>query len=123
MDLARSEDIELLVDSGAIFTSVPGDVLQKLGLSPVTRRKLRVYGGAVVERDIGGAVVEYEDKRAVVMVVFGEPEDTPVLGVTTLESLGYQLDPITKKLKPVELLMMRAFISRKQGWLNLSSEE
>jgi hypothetical protein len=39
-------------------------------------------------------------------VVFREPKDLPVLGATTLESLGYQLDPISKRLKPVELLMM-----------------
>ncbi len=32
--------------------------------------------------------------------------DTPVLGVTALESLGYEVDPVTRKLKPVELLMI-----------------
>ncbi|GAI21288.1 unnamed protein product, partial [marine sediment metagenome] len=36
----------------------------------------------------------------------GEKEDLPILGVTALESLGYQIDPVTKKLKPVELLMI-----------------
>jgi predicted aspartyl protease len=60
----------------------------------------------VVERDIGGAAVEYGERRAVVPVVFGEPEDTPVLGATALESLGYQVDPVSKRLKPIELLMV-----------------
>jgi len=55
---------------------------------------------------MSGAVVEYEGKRAVVPVIFGGPEDTPVLDATALESLGYQLDPATKKLKPIELLMV-----------------
>jgi hypothetical protein len=41
-----------------------------------------------------------------VPIVFGEPEDIPVLGATALESLGYQIDPVSKKLKPVELLMV-----------------
>jgi len=31
-------------------------------------------------------------------------EDTPILGATALECLGYQPDPVTKKLKPIELL-------------------
>jgi hypothetical protein len=38
--------------------------------------------------------------------MFGEPEDMPVLGTTALESLGYQLDPVSKRLKPTELLMI-----------------
>jgi predicted aspartyl protease len=65
-----------------------------------------VYGGGVVERDIGGAAVEYGERRAVVPIVFGESEDIPVLGATALESLGYQVDPISKRLKPIELMMI-----------------
>jgi predicted aspartyl protease len=50
--------------------------------------------------------VEYGERRAIVPIIFGEPEDIPVLGATALESLGYQIDPISKKLKPIELLMI-----------------
>jgi len=39
-------------------------------------------------------------------VIFGEKGDTSVLGVTSLESLGFQVDPITRKLKPIEFLMI-----------------
>jgi hypothetical protein len=38
--------------------------------------------------------------------VFGEPGDAAVLGVTALEALGYQLDPVTKRLKLAEILMV-----------------
>jgi aspartyl protease family protein len=103
---AKSEDIDLLVDSGAIFTSIPSEVLKSLGLKPVDRERLRVYGGAVVEREIGWALIEYGGKRRVVPVIFGEKEDTSILGATSLESLGFQVDPVTKKLKPIEFLMM-----------------
>jgi aspartyl protease family protein len=102
----KFKDIDLLVDSGAIFTSIPREVLEELGLSPVDRESLRVYGGAIDERDIGWASIEYGGKRRVVPVVFGEKGDTPVLGATSLEVLGYQVDPVTRKLKPVELLMV-----------------
>jgi predicted aspartyl protease len=106
IDLAGREEVEVLVDSGALFTSIPRYILERLGLKPVTRQRLRVYGGGVVERDVGGGVVEYGGRRAVVPIVFGEPEDIPVLGATALESLGYQVDPVSKELKPVELLMI-----------------
>jgi clan AA aspartic protease len=102
----KFKDIDLLVDSGAVFTSIPREVLEELDLSPIDRERLRVYGGATVERDIGWALVEYGGKRRVVPVIFGEGGDAPVLGATTLEALGYQVDPVTKRLKPVELLMI-----------------
>jgi len=79
------------VDSGALFTSIPCFILEKLGLKPVTRQRLRVYGGGVAERDVGGAAVVW-GRRAVVPIVFSEPEDIPVLGAIALESLGYQID-------------------------------
>ena len=106
VDMSRHAVVDLLVDTGAIFTSIPRDVLERLGLKPLDRRKLKVYGGAVVERDVGVAVVEYEGRRIGVPVVFGEPGDIPVLGATFLEALGYQVDPVAGRLKPVELLMV-----------------
>jgi len=36
---------------------------------------LRVFGDEVIERDIGEVIIGYEDRRAVVPVVFGEPGD------------------------------------------------
>ena len=106
MKTVKFKDIDLLVDSGAVFTSIPRKVLEELDLSPIDRERLRVYGGATVERDVGWALVEYGRKRRVVPVIFGEGGDAPVLGATTLEALGYQVDPVTRRLKPVELLMV-----------------
>ncbi|MEM2194001.1 MAG: hypothetical protein QW803_05985 [Candidatus Methanomethylicia archaeon] len=59
-----------------------------------------------MERNVGVTVFEYEDTRAGASVIFGEAEDTPVLGATALEALGYQVDPVTKQLKPIGLLMI-----------------
>lgn len=105
-NLTKSKEVELLVDSGAIFTSIPRNLLEEIGIMPFARRRLRIYGENIIERDICVGLVEYESKRAGTTIIFGEPGDTLVLGVTALESLGYQLDPVTKKLKPVELLMV-----------------
>jgi clan AA aspartic protease len=102
----KSEEVNLLVDSGAVFTSISSDVLERLDLKPVDREKLRVYGGAIVERKVGWALIEYGGKRRVVPVIFGEKEDASILGATSLESLGFQVDPVTKKLKSTEFLMI-----------------
>ncbi|MEM1586686.1 MAG: hypothetical protein QXX99_00295 [Candidatus Bathyarchaeia archaeon] len=42
-------------------------------MKSLDRRRLRVYGGAVVERDLGVAVVEYDGRRIGAPVIFGEP--------------------------------------------------
>jgi predicted aspartyl protease len=40
MDLTRWGDVEVLVDSGALFTSIPRSTLEKLGLKPIAGRSL-----------------------------------------------------------------------------------
>ena len=37
---------------------------------------------------------------------FGVNEDKPLLGVTALEEMALQVDPVTKQLKPIELLLL-----------------
>ena len=48
----------------------------------------------------------YDGAAAGVTVIFGEPDDPPILGVTALESLGYRVDPVTGELHPTEMLLL-----------------
>ena len=52
MDQSRFEQIEALVDTGAIYTVVPSDVLERLGITPQFRRRFRVADGRVIELDM-----------------------------------------------------------------------
>lgn len=45
-------------------------------------------------------------RSAYSVVVFGGGLDAEVLGVTSLEELGLQVDPTTGELKPLELLLL-----------------
>jgi len=101
-----SEVIELLVDTGAVYTIVPEDVLEKLQIKRRGRRVFQTVNKQKIERDIGVATVEYMDRVAGTNVIFGKEKDTPVLGVTTLEELGLEVDPVTKQLKPTVLLLL-----------------
>ena len=38
-------------------------------------------------------------------VIFGEPGDEPLLGATTLESLGLVLDPFKRRLIPMRMML------------------
>jgi predicted aspartyl protease len=103
---ASKQDVELLVDTRALLTAIPRKILVSLDITPIGKRTLRLFGGQIVEREVGAVIIKYKEAMAGVTVIFAEEEDTPVLGATALEALGYQVDPTTKQLKPVELLMV-----------------
>ena len=41
-----------------------------------------------------------------VTTIFGEEDDPAIMGVTALESLGFDVDPVAGRLKSVEMLML-----------------
>jgi len=44
--------------------------------------------------------------KGVVPVIFGQESDQELLGVTALEHLGLQFDPIRRELRPAELFIL-----------------
>ncbi|MBI4310251.1 MAG: aspartyl protease family protein [Chloroflexi bacterium] len=104
-DSSRRRTVSLLVDTGALVTVVPATVLDAIGIRPVGTRRYRGFGGSV-DRRIGIAQFSYQEDIAGGTVIFGEPDDPPVLGVTVLEALGYIVDPVNRRIIPVESLML-----------------
>ncbi len=104
-DPRQFESIELLVDTGATLSVVPAPVLERLGVRPLGCRDFKGFGG-VVRRQTGNVTMAYDGAAAGITVVFGEPDDPPILGVTALESLGYRVDPVTGELHPTEMLLL-----------------
>ncbi len=103
---ARRADVELLVDTGATLTWVPREIIEQLGVPRLPRRSFLVADGRTVERETAGAVLRLDGNEANVTLVVAEPGDGHRLGATALESLGFAVDPITRRLVPQELLAM-----------------
>lgn len=103
MDRSWFERIEALVDTGATYTVVPKDVLERLGITPQLRRRFRVADGRVVELNMAWAVMRVEGEMTYTLCVFGESGSDALLGAFTLESLGLGVDPVNQRLVPVEL--------------------
>ena len=82
--------VELIVDTGPISTWVRGDRLREIGSKPRREKDFRTIEGRILRRKTGPATIRYDGAKADVEVVFGEDKDAEVLGVTALESLGYQ---------------------------------
>jgi predicted aspartyl protease len=101
----RRLDVDMLVDSGAIYTVLPATTLREVGIRPHARETFGLADGTNVERDIGSAFFELGDRKGAAPVVFGEPGDSSLLGAIALEALGLALDPLRRELKPLRLML------------------
>jgi predicted aspartyl protease len=61
--------------------------------------------GTIIKRRISTAYFEYENEGGAAQVIYGEEGDTPLLGATTLESIGLVLNPFTRTLHPMRMLL------------------
>jgi len=97
--------LDLLVDTGAAYSWLPRRFLEELGVKPVRRSRFKTIKGEVIVRDVGYAFVEYEGEIAPTVVVFAEEGDESVLGLHALESLGLEVDPVTRQVRRSEALI------------------
>ena len=102
---SRAQDVEFLVDSGAVYSVVDQKILKGLGIEPTGKKTFFLANNSSIERKIGEAYFIYNNEGATSRVIFGESGDTNLLGVTTLENLGYVLDPIQRKLLQLPMLL------------------
>ncbi|RLI75778.1 Retroviral aspartyl protease [Archaeoglobales archaeon] len=106
IETGKAKEVELIVDTGAIYTIIKRKTLEELEIEPIGKRKFKLANGDVIERDVGLCRIDIMDLFTHSIVVFGEENDAEVLGVTTLEELGLQVDPVSGELKPMELLLL-----------------
>ena len=97
----RAEDVELLVDTGATLLVVPRELAARLEL--VTRRSQPVVmaGGQRAVWPVAEATLRLEGMD-VTTPCFIAPEGPALLGAVALESLFLGVDPVAKRLIPVE---------------------
>ncbi|MBI3246741.1 MAG: aspartyl protease family protein [Deltaproteobacteria bacterium] len=103
----KTQVVEFLVDSGVIYSVVPTPVLKKLGIKPIAKEEFILANGEKIVRKKGVAFFRYGEKVGGADVIFGEPEDSMLLGAFTLEALGLMLDPLRRELKPLPMMLAR----------------
>ena len=101
----KTAEVEFLVDSGAVYSLVPGKILDELGIEPYKEMSFSLADGTVLKRRVCSAYFEYEGEGGPAPVVYGEEGDEALLGATTLKSLGLVLNPFTRTLHPMRMLM------------------
>jgi len=71
-----SKEVELIVDTGAIYTVVNKKILEEIGIRKRGKRKFKLADGKIVEREVGIIEIEVRETVAYAAVVFGEENDT-----------------------------------------------
>jgi aspartyl protease family protein len=104
----KGKRLKFLIDTGALYTVAPAQVLRELGIRPHRREEFTLADGSSIERPLGGAYFEHGRMGGVAPVVFGEPGDSNLLGVTTLEAMGVMIDPLTRKLRRLPAMLGEA---------------
>src|ERR1043166_5858572 len=104
-DPQTSRTIDFIVDSGAMASVVPTEILDQLGIKPISIQEIRLADGSKIQRKKGGAVFRYKDRVGVADVIFGEPGDHKLLGAFPLEALGLGLDPLKRELFPLPMIL------------------
>ena len=99
-------EVNFLIDSGAIYSLVPGKILDELDIDPYKEMIFSLADGTSRKRRVCSAYFEFKDEGGPAPVIYGEEGDEPLLGVTTLESLGLVLNPFTRTLHPMRMLMI-----------------
>ncbi len=102
----RWTTLDALVDTGASITSVPASVLRELGVEPLTCQSFQFGQGEVRLMDVGQTWVRIEGREVVTLVLFNEEGTLPLLGALALEGVFMGVDPVAKRLVPVEGLMV-----------------
>jgi len=93
------------VDSGAIASVVPAPILNKLGIEVVEEETFCLADGSKIVRRKGWAFFRYKEFKGVADVIFGEKEDSVILGAVTLEAMKLSLDPIRRKLLRLPMIL------------------
>ncbi|OQX90676.1 MAG: hypothetical protein B6D58_09725 [candidate division Zixibacteria bacterium 4484_95] len=94
---------EFWVDTGALYSFVPEDYLERIGAEPSVKRNLILADGREDTRLLGFCNFQIEGLEGSIPcpVIFARKGSLFLIGATALENFGVEVDPIQKKLKPI----------------------
>lgn len=96
-----------LVDTGATDSLVPRPHLEAIGLKPEGKRLYQLADGSDLSLDVTLAKIEFMGEFVGGTVIFGGDDAEPLLGVTALESVGIEVDPVNQRLKRLPAVRLK----------------
>ena len=98
-------EVKLLVDTGAMFTCLPGPLLEGLGLIPQWRVPVALADGRQDEWPAAEILMTVDGRTLHTTCLFGPPAGLPLLGAVSLEQFALSVDPLTRALVPARVPM------------------
>ncbi len=114
-------DVEFLIDSGAVYSVVPGKILDDLEIEPYREMSFSLADGTSIKRRVCAAYFEFQGEGGPAPVVYGEEGDSALLGAETLGSLGLVLNPFNRTLHLMRMLLAGLNSATAQTTPNLQS--
>jgi len=99
------ETMNALVDTGATFTWIPREVLERLGVVPEEEWPFELADGREVRYPVAWGQIKIGARTQPTIAVFGERGSEAILGVVTLESFLLAVDPVHHRLISVPGLL------------------
>ena len=106
----RAIAVRFLVDTGAVFTVLPHAIWRRLRLSSERSAEFTLADGTTITRGVSECRFTVAGQSATSPVVLGGPGDAALLGAVTLETLGLMVNPLSRELLPMRLILSRARI-------------
>ena len=94
-----SFELDALVDTGATFSKIPRTVAAEVGLEATHEVQVELGDGTMITRPLVLAEVEVQGVRRPMLIATSDGPETPLLGYTTLEILGFKVNPVTRSLE------------------------
>jgi clan AA aspartic protease len=94
-----------LVDASATLTVVPRRVAEELQLPVIGRRRAATAKG-LTELDECLGVVEVMGRKAYTHILVSDDVDVVLIGAVTLETLGFEVDPVSGRLKETKTYLL-----------------
>jgi len=102
----KQATVRFLVDTGATYMLLPAEESRLIELSPKRSMAFTLADGTTIERKVSECHIALPQGEGHTPVILGEPGDEPLLGVVTLEILGLVLNPFTRTLQPMRMLLV-----------------
>ncbi len=93
--------VDVLVDTGATFTWLPGDLLAELGHVPNARKSFQLGDGRIIDSDIADVPVRIGREVHSTVCAYATAEEQAVIGAVTLQEFLLAPDPVNHRLVPI----------------------
>ena len=101
------EAVDMLVDTGATFTKASRDLLERLSVPVESTYTAELADGSRVQRTRGRTMIRLQGKEFPTPVTFGEDGEQNLLGAIALDDAMLAVDPHSRRLIPVDVVVQR----------------